>query len=269
MISGKNESLDEQEIQYGSTVYYSCEVEEKIEGITTHKIKEARFVGSQASLNLSTPREIILKLLNTDYELLEFCREHQLTANSTIESTVEAYEYIKHKLTEAAKELEEEEVHVEVPATVEVTEQAAEPVQADVVQQAQDDEAKLDESVEEEQHIQIQVPLQPGQVQQSSPQTIIQQPQQFLQSPRQQLFMHNQQLYAIVPSNGAGGGISQGIPLQIAKPDKQSETRAFRNGVQNIQITDGGQSYEIIQKSEEDHEESQQGNCTVFQKIKL
>ena len=55
-----------------------------------------------------------------------------------------------------------------------------------------------------EEHIQIQVPLQPGQVQQSSPQAILQQPQQFLQSPQQQLFMHNQQLYAIckrVPYN--------------------------------------------------------------------
>ena len=209
-----------------------------------------------------------MKLLNTDYELLEFCREHQLTANSTIESTVEAYEYIKQKLA-AADAAAKEDVQVEAPPQVEetveqATEQAAEPVQAEhVVQQAQDDTAKLDEAVEEEQHIQIQVPLQPGQVQQLSPQAIIQQPQQFLQSPRQQLFMHNQQLYAIVPSNGAGGGISQGIPLQIAKPDKQSETRAFRNGVQNIQITDGGQSYEIIQKSEEDHEETQQGNCIV------
>ena len=133
----------------------------------TQKIKEARFVGSQQSLNLSTPREIILKLLNTDYELLEFCREHQLTANSTIESTLEAYEYIKQKLASA----KEEEVQVEAPVSVEAVaqateQQATEPVQADVVQQAQDDTTKLDEVAEEEQHIQIQVPLQPGQVQQ-------------------------------------------------------------------------------------------------------
>ena len=73
--------------------------------------------------------------------------------------------------------------------------------------------------------------------------------------------MHNQQLYAIVPPSGGNNGLQQGIMLQIAKPDKQSETRAFRNGVQNIQITDGQQSYEIIQKADGDeHDEGQQGN---------
>ena len=58
---------------------------------------------------------------------------------------------------------------------------------------------------------------------------------------------------------------SRGIPLQIAKQDKQGETRAFRNGVQNIQITDGGQQYEIIQKTEDvDHEETQQGKLFLY-----
>lgn len=62
--------------------------------------------------------------------------------------------------------------------------------------------------------------------------------------------------------------ISRGIPLQIAKPDKQGETRAFRNGVQNIQITDGGQQYEIIQKSEDvDHEETQQGKLILYHTV--
>lgn len=255
-----NLSDSQQNIQYGSTVYYcdNCEVDE------SKRIKEARFVGSSSSLNLTTPREIILKLLNTEYELLQFCREHQLKAESTIEQTVEAYEFIKLKLEETKKndhqevlvQGTEEQTAVEQTETS-VEEQASEPVQTEVVQQS-DETKEMTEEVTEE-HIQIQVPLQPGQVQQSPPQAIIQQPQQFLQSPQQQLFMHNQQLYAIVPSNAGNGGISRGIPLQIAKQDKQGETRAFRNGVQNIQITDGGQQYEIIQKTEDvDHEETQQ-----------
>ena len=61
--------------QYGSTVYYydNCESDD------SKRVKEARFVGSSVSLNL-TPREIILNLLNTDYELKQFCIEHQLRA---------------------------------------------------------------------------------------------------------------------------------------------------------------------------------------------
>lgn len=173
------------------------------------RIKEARFVGSASSLNLTTPREIILKLLNTEYELLQFCREHQLKAESTIEQTVEAYEYIKLKLQAKKNDhqvmVQTEERPVEQTETT-VEEQAPEPVQTEVVQQSEETKELTEEVTEE--HIQIQVPIQPGQVQQSSPQAIIQQPQQFLQSPQQQLFMHNQQLYAIVPSNAGNGGIS-------------------------------------------------------------
>ena len=182
------------------------------------RIKEARFVGSSSSLNLTTPREIILKLLNTEYELLQFCRENQLKAESTIEQTVEAYEFIKLKLEETKKNDHqevlvpgaEEQTAVEQTETS-VEEQASEPVQTEVVQQS-DETKEMTEEVTEE-HIQIQVPLQPGQVQQSPPQAIIQQPQQFLQSPQQQLFMHNQQLYAIVPSNAGNGGISKGVHI--------------------------------------------------------
>ena len=64
----------------------------------------------------------------------------------------------------------------------------------------------------------------------------------------------------IIDSCKAGSNISHGIPVQIAKQDK-TETRAIRSGIQNVQQSADGQTYEIIQQADgEEHDQHAQGN---------